>query len=275
MDRCQARGPGLARSPPSRQCRAPTRGNEKRPGDDPRGARVRWVLQLVDGERSHQFGHAVDDSFCGGEPLALAGLVGVPDGGNRADEVSAIRGALAERYRPMVDLGAGCGMRQGEIFGLGVDDVDLDSGWVHIVRQVKVVRSRLVFGLPKNDRDRRVPLPDSVVQSLKEHTEKYDPLDHPAVGGPVQRRAGDRAAALHHHPPGCDQAGHLRRQELASGGEGGWHRPDPGDRDARAAPLLRLGAARRGGEHQGARFVPWALRPWLHAPGLYPPHASE
>ncbi|WP_422755191.1 tyrosine-type recombinase/integrase [Micromonospora sp. WMMD708] len=94
----------------------------------------------------------------------------------RADEVSAIRGGLAERYRPMVDLGAGCGMRQGEIFGLGVDDVDLASGWVHIVRQVKVVRSRLVFGLPKNDRDRRVPLPDSVAQSLKAHAKKYDPL---------------------------------------------------------------------------------------------------
>ncbi|MEU8374488.1 site-specific integrase [Micromonospora sp. NPDC048894] len=94
----------------------------------------------------------------------------------RADEVSAIRGGLAERYRPMVDLGAGCGMRQGEIFGLGVDDVDLASGWVHIVRQVKVVRSRLVFGLPKNDRDRRVPLPDSVAQSLKDHAKKYDPL---------------------------------------------------------------------------------------------------
>lgn len=94
----------------------------------------------------------------------------------RADDVSAIRGCLAERYRPMVDLGAGCGMRQGEIFGLGIDNVDLDSGWVHIVRQVKVVRSRLVFGLPKNDRDRRVPLPDSVAKSLKEHVERYDPL---------------------------------------------------------------------------------------------------
>ncbi|MEU4779918.1 site-specific integrase [Micromonospora sp. NPDC023633] len=94
----------------------------------------------------------------------------------RADEVSAIRGGLAERYRPMVDLGAGCGMRQGEIFGLGVEDVDFVSGWVHVVRQVKVVRSRLVFGLPKNDRDRRVPLPDSVAQSLKEHADKYSPL---------------------------------------------------------------------------------------------------
>ena len=94
----------------------------------------------------------------------------------RFDEVSAIRGGLAERYRPMVDLGAGCGMRQGEIFGLGVDDVDLDAGWVHVVRQVKLVRSRLVFGLPKNDRDRRIPLPDTVAQSLREHIEKYDPI---------------------------------------------------------------------------------------------------
>ncbi|WP_307937025.1 tyrosine-type recombinase/integrase, partial [Salinispora arenicola] len=83
---------------------------------------------------------------------------------------------LAERYRPMVDLGAGCGMRQGEIFGRGVDEVDFVSGWVHVVRQVKVVRSRLVFGLPKNDRDRHVPLPDSVAQSLEEHAKKYDPL---------------------------------------------------------------------------------------------------
>ncbi|GAB3157118.1 hypothetical protein GCM10027290_56860 [Micromonospora sonneratiae] len=94
----------------------------------------------------------------------------------RYDQVSAIRAGLAERYRPMVDLGAGCGMRQGEIFGLGVDDIDFDAGWVHVVRQVKRVRSRLVFGLTKNDRDRRVPLPDSVAQVLKEHIEKYDPV---------------------------------------------------------------------------------------------------
>ncbi|WP_245603414.1 site-specific integrase [Salinispora cortesiana] len=77
----------------------------------------------------------------------------------RYAQISAIRGGLAQRYRPMVDLGAGCGSAAGgEILGLGVDDIDFDAGWVHVCRQVKLVRSRLVFGLPKSDRDRRIPL---------------------------------------------------------------------------------------------------------------------
>ncbi|MEU1761005.1 tyrosine-type recombinase/integrase [Micromonospora sp. NPDC005223] len=91
----------------------------------------------------------------------------------RYDQVSAIRGGLAQRYRAMVDLGAGCGLRQGEILGLGVDDIDLDAGWVHVSRQVKLVRSRLVFGLPKNDRDRRIPLPDSVALVLRQHIDDF------------------------------------------------------------------------------------------------------
>nr|WP_231925933.1 site-specific integrase [Micromonospora echinofusca] len=94
----------------------------------------------------------------------------------RYDQVSAIRGGLAQRYRPMVDLGAGCGLRQGEILGLGVDDIDLEAGWVHVLRQVKLVRSRLVFGLPKNDRDRRVPLPDSVALVLRQHVDDFAPV---------------------------------------------------------------------------------------------------
>jgi integrase len=91
-------------------------------------------------------------------------------------EVSAIRAGLAERYRPVVDLGAGCGMRQGEIFGFGVDGLDLDGGWLHVTRQLKLVRSRLVFGLPKNDRPRRVPLPDTVAEVLRRHMETYSPV---------------------------------------------------------------------------------------------------
>ncbi|MBF5031131.1 site-specific integrase [Micromonospora sp. ANENR4] len=93
----------------------------------------------------------------------------------RYDQVSAIRGGLAQRYRAMVDLGAGCGLRQGEILGL-VDDIDLDAGWVHVSRQVKLVRSRLVFGLPKNDRDRRIPLPDSVALVLRQHIDDFPPV---------------------------------------------------------------------------------------------------
>lgn len=39
----------------------------------------------------------------------------------------AVRGGLPEQYATTVDLGAGCGLRQGEIFGLAVDEVDFDG----------------------------------------------------------------------------------------------------------------------------------------------------
>jgi integrase len=36
----------------------------------------------------------------------------------------ALRQQIPERYRITVDLGAGCGLRQGEIFAVSTDDVD-------------------------------------------------------------------------------------------------------------------------------------------------------
>lgn len=95
----------------------------------------------------------------------------------RVSDVLAVRAGMPERYRAVVDVGAGCGARQGEIFGLAVEDLELDEGWLHISRQVKLVRSRLVFGLPKNDRDRRVPLPESVADVLRRHMEAYPPVE--------------------------------------------------------------------------------------------------
>ena len=94
----------------------------------------------------------------------------------KLETVSAIQASMAQRSRAVVDLGAGCGMRQGEVFGFSPDDVDFDGGWLHIVRQVKIVRYRMVFGLPKNDRDRRVPLPDSVADVLRAHFNEFPPV---------------------------------------------------------------------------------------------------
>jgi len=49
----------------------------------------------------------------------------------------------------------------------------LPAGWLHIQRQVKRVRSQLVFGLPNNDKDRRVPLPHSVGAVLLAYTGEF------------------------------------------------------------------------------------------------------
>ncbi|BCJ51245.1 hypothetical protein Asp14428_27200 [Actinoplanes sp. NBRC 14428] len=92
------------------------------------------------------------------------------------EQVQEIRSHLPVRYRPVVDLGAGCGMRQGEILALAEDDIDLAGGWLHVTHQIKRVRSRLVFGLPKSDRDRRVPLPDSVGNVLRAYMTEHPPL---------------------------------------------------------------------------------------------------
>ncbi len=93
------------------------------------------------------------------------------------DQVSAVRATLAARYRPMLDLCAGCGLRQGEVFGIALDDLDFDARWVHIQRQVKLVRNKLVFGLPKNDHDRHIPLPRTVAHSLRTHMGIYPPVN--------------------------------------------------------------------------------------------------
>ena len=68
-----------------------------------------------------------------------------------------VRDSMGERYRLLVALGAGCGLRQGEAFGLSMDDVDIDARVVHVVRQVKLLRGRLVFAPPKHGRLRDVP----------------------------------------------------------------------------------------------------------------------
>jgi integrase len=69
--------------------------------------------------------------------------------------VVAVRGGLPKQYATTVDLGAGCGLRQGEIFGLAVDEIDFDGGALHIARQVKLVGPQMVFAPPKGDRARR------------------------------------------------------------------------------------------------------------------------
>lgn len=128
------------------------------------------------------FSAAVDDGLITRNPCR-AGSVRVPKPDPRkirpwsADRVFAVRDALPQEYRAAVDVGAGCGLRQGEIFGLAVDEVDFLGGVVHIVRQVKIVRAKLVFAPPKGDKLRDIPLPDSVSFALAAHITQRPPID--------------------------------------------------------------------------------------------------
>lgn len=124
---------------------------------------------------------AVDDGKLAKSPMAAASVK--PPTAERPkvvpwtlERVTAVRSELPDRYAAMVDAGAGLGLRQGEVFGLAVDDVDFLGRVVHVRRQVKIVGARLVFAPPKRDKERDVPLPESVALRLAAHVEQFPPV---------------------------------------------------------------------------------------------------
>ncbi|MCL2090684.1 MAG: site-specific integrase [Micrococcales bacterium] len=78
------------------------------------------------------------------------------------EQVGAVRAGLEEHYRIALDLGAGLGLRQGEIMGLSPGDVDFLRGWVTVRRQVISFKGRRLYALPKHGVIRTVPLPSSL-----------------------------------------------------------------------------------------------------------------
>jgi integrase len=111
---------------------------------------------------------AVDDERLSKNPCK-AGSVRTPKADGHkvvpwtTERVTAVRGALGPRDRIALELAAGLGLRQGEVFGLSVDDVDFLRGVVEVQRQVKILGgNKLLFGLPKGNKVRTVPLPSSV-----------------------------------------------------------------------------------------------------------------
>ena len=93
------------------------------------------------------------------------------------ERVLAVRGAITERYRACVDMGAGCGLRQGEILGLAVEELDFENGVLHVVQQLKLSLNKAVFAAPKGGKLRDVPLPDPVAEALKAHMERFPPVE--------------------------------------------------------------------------------------------------
>lgn len=102
--------------------------------------------------------------------------------------VKAIRDGMDARWRITVVLGAGLGLRQGEILGLSADDIDEDSMLLHVRRQLRTVDRTLVFALPKGNKTRTVPLSPGVLAEIHDHMDDYPPV---AVTLPWRKPTGD------------------------------------------------------------------------------------
>lgn len=105
---------------------------------------------------------------------------------------AAVRDALPAPYQALADCGAGLGMRQGEVFGLAVGDIDFLRRVVHVRRQVRIVGARLVFAPPKGGKERDIPLPSSIALRLSAHIAAFPPV---AVSLPWKAPGGKPATA--------------------------------------------------------------------------------
>jgi integrase len=97
-----------------------------------------------------------------------------------ADQVAAVVAAHPRRWRAAPVLAAGCGLRQGETFGLRVCDVDFLRHRINVEQQVKLLSAAPTIAKPKGRKTRTVPLPDTVGVELSEHLRR-----HPATGEEV------------------------------------------------------------------------------------------
>ena len=89
-------------------------------------------------------------------------------------DVTALIDAMPERYRALVVLAAGTGLRQGECFGLTLDRVDFLRRTIRVDRQLVLTEGPPQFGPPKTQASvRTVPLPDVVASALAAHLERW------------------------------------------------------------------------------------------------------
>ena len=144
-----------------------------------RGLSARTVAQVF-AQLSAILEAAVDDERIGKNPCR-ASSIRLPRPEKRKvepwrdEQVVALRESLPGQYGVLLLLTTGLGLRQGEVFGLAVEDIDFLRGVVKVQRQVRLVDSKLVFSLPKNRKVREVPLPSRVGHALAAHLQQFPP----------------------------------------------------------------------------------------------------
>ena len=108
--------------------------------------------------------------------------------------VEALIDVIPDRYRALVVLAAGTGLRQGECFGLTRDRVNFLRRQLKVDRQLVLLPGAPpVFGPPKTDTSyRTIPLPAVVLAALAAHVARYEAAEDAFLftndaGEPIRR----------------------------------------------------------------------------------------
>lgn len=109
------------------------------------------------------------------------------------DAVEALADAVPDRYRALLVLGAGTGLRQGEALGITVDRIDFLRRTLRVDRQLVLMAGAPPYlAPPKTPASvRTIPLPRVVVDALAAHLAAY-----PAQVRDIEYRAGAGAPVV-------------------------------------------------------------------------------
>ena len=144
------------------------------------------------------------------------------------DQLNRYLAAVPEARRVPLLLAGWCGLRSGEVRGLRVRDLDLDTGVVHVRQAVVRLKGQLLIGPPKTNAGiRSVAIPPHLLPALRawadqRPTRARDALLFPAGDGhsplndSVLRAAHDKGKGSHrharaHHPRPPPYQRHLSR----------------------------------------------------------------
>lgn len=108
-----------------------------------------------------------------------------------AAQVAAVLSAHEVEWRTAAALAGMAGLRQGEVFGLRVEDVDFLRRTIHVRQQVRRIGTRIELAPPKRGKTRDVPLSDLLGYELAEHIRRAGITDgllwRGDDGGPINR----------------------------------------------------------------------------------------
>ncbi|UOZ07506.1 site-specific integrase [Amycolatopsis sp. WQ 127309] len=84
--------------------------------------------------------------------------------------------ALPARHKPCATLGAGLGLRQGEIFAFSPDNIDRERMEYRCTRQMVMLNGVRKFKLPKGHKTRVIPLGYGVLDEIDAYMEEFPPV---------------------------------------------------------------------------------------------------
>ncbi|WP_055551213.1 hypothetical protein [Streptomyces sp. NBRC 110028] len=86
-----------------------------------------------------------------------------------------VRDLIGERHGIAVAPGLGCGLRQGEVFGVGPEDIDWARGVLHVRKQVQALGGK--YALPKGGKTAVWTCPPQWLPELGQHIERFPPVE--------------------------------------------------------------------------------------------------